>query len=134
MNDCIFCKIINKEIKSYKIYEDDYVYAFLDIENDISGHTLVVPKTHSKDLVECDDNTIKKIMLAVKKISKHFLKKGYDGVNIVSNCKEASGQNVLHFHIHILPRKKDDGAELKICPSSQSESIEKIALKLRMDD
>ena len=108
--DCIFCKIINQEIPSYKIYEDEYVYAFLDIAKDIDGHTLVVPKKHFVNVLDCDSKTLGHVMNAINIISKHYVNDlGFDGVNILNASGEAAEQSVFHLHFHIIPRKNDDG-------------------------
>ena len=73
MEDCIFCKIIKGEIPCYKIYEDEYTFAFLDIAGDVDGHTLVIPKKHCKNILDCDEKTLEYVMKTVQKISKHFL-------------------------------------------------------------
>lgn len=106
---CIFCKIINKEIPSYKIYEDEYTYAFLDIAKDIDGHTLVIPKKHVTNVLDCDYETLGHVMSTVKKISNHYVGLGYDGVNIMNASGEAAEQSVFHLHFHIIPRKNNDG-------------------------
>ncbi|MBQ7352270.1 MAG: HIT family protein [Clostridia bacterium] len=107
---CIFCKIISGEIPSYKIYEDENVYAFLDIADDIEGHTVVVPKEHCENLLDVSEETLSKVMLAVRKISKHYVDNcGYDGVNLLNNSGKCAEQSVFHLHIHILPRKDNDG-------------------------
>lgn len=106
---CLFCKIINKEIPSYKIYEDEYTYAFLDIAKDIDGHTLVIPKKHVTNVLDCDNETLAHVMNTVKKISNHYVSLGFDGVNIMNASGEAAEQSVFHLHFHILPRKNNDG-------------------------
>ena len=134
MEDCIFCKIVKGEIGCYKIYETKTVLAFLDIANKAPGHTLVIPKKHVKDLDECDEKLFQEVMSVAKKLSSHYLQKGFDGVNVVSNCKPASGQEVLHFHVHVIPRKQDDGASLILTPATQKANLEEIAKKLRLED
>lgn len=112
MKDCLFCKIIDGQISSYKIYEDDYVYAFLDIACDVYGHTLVVPKCHATNVLDCDPEYLAKVMQAVQKISKHYVDDlGYEGVNILNASGEAAQQSVFHLHFHIIPRKKGDGVD-----------------------
>ncbi len=109
MQDCLFCKIINGEIPSYKIYEDEFTYAFLDIADDFVGHTLVLPKKHCKNLIDADAKTLNSVFNTVQKISKHYIENcGYDGVNVFNNNNECSGQSVNHFHVHIVPRKNND--------------------------
>ena len=73
MNDCIFCKIIKGEIPSYKIYENDKVYAFLDIACDSYGHTLVIPKKHCVNLLDCDKEYLDAVVEAVQTISNHYV-------------------------------------------------------------
>ena len=113
MNNCIFCKIINKEIPCYKIYENEYVLAFLDIANDVNGHTLVISKKHFKNILDCDIEYLKEVMKAVKLISTHYINNcGFDGVNVLNNNNKAAGQEVDHLHIHIIPRKNGDKIKL----------------------
>lgn len=110
MDDCIFCKIIKGEIPSFKIYEDDYTYAFLDIAKDVDGHTLVIPKKHVRSMLECDSETMTHVMSTVQKISRHYIDDcGYGGVNLLNCTNECAHQSVFHFHVHIIPRKENDG-------------------------
>ena len=106
MGDCIFCKIINGEIPSYKIYEDDIVYAFLDITQVTPGHTLVVPKKHAKDIFEYDEELASQVFARIPKIAR-ALEKAYpdmQGLNIINNNREVAYQSVFHSHIHLIPR------------------------------
>lgn len=108
--DCIFCKIVSGEIPSKKIYEDEYTYAFLDIAKDIDGHTLVIPKKHCKNILDCDEETLSHVMNTIRKISKHYVEcLGFDGVNILNANEASAEQSVFHLHFHIIPRKNDDG-------------------------
>ncbi len=110
MCDCIFCKIINGELPSYKVYEDEKTYSFMDIAKDVDGHLLVVPKKHVRNVLECDEETLADVMKTVKKIANHLVDDcGYDGVDIMNANEEAAGQTVFHLHMHLIPRKKDDG-------------------------
>ena len=104
--DCIFCKIVNNEIPSYKIYEDEYVLAFLDINPDSDGHTLIVPKKHFKDLDDIDEETLTKIYKVAKKIKKELEEKlGCMGISLLQNNGEI--QEVKHYHLHLKPFYKD---------------------------
>lgn len=106
MEDCIFCKIINGEIPSYKIYEDGVVYAFLDITQVTPGHTLVVPKKHAKDIFEYDEELASQVFARIPKIAR-ALEKAYpdmQGLNIINNNREVAYQSVFHSHIHLIPR------------------------------
>lgn len=109
--NCIFCKIINKEIPSKIVYEDDDVLAFLDLSQLTYGHTLVVPKKHYDSFLEISDSELTILMPKVKKIANMVVSKiGAKGANIVTNAGEAAGQSVKHIHFHIIPRygKNDD--------------------------
>ncbi len=109
MSDCLFCKIVAKEIPAKIVYEDDHVVAFLDIKPVAEGHTLVVPKKHSIDLTELLPHEMQPVVLACQLITKGLLACGYEGANITTNAKPASGQTVFHTHFHIIPRKRGDG-------------------------
>lgn len=104
-NDCIFCKIIDGEIPSAKVYEDEDVYAFLDISQVTKGHTLVIPKSHEKDVFELNEETAAKLFRVVPLIA-NALNKTFSpkGMNVLNNNKEFAGQSVFHYHLHLLPR------------------------------
>lgn len=109
MTDCIFCKIINGEIPSYKVYEDDHVLAFLDISQVSKGHTLVIPKQHCNDLLSAETDSLKHVITAVQHVAQKIdaaLKP--DGINIVQNNRAFADQSVFHLHFHIMPRYADD--------------------------
>lgn len=112
MTDCIFCKIINQEIPSYKVYEDEAVYAFLDLSQVTKGHTLVVPKKHVTDIFEYDEELAATLFSRIPKIARALEKALPDcqGMNIINNNKELAYQSVFHSHVHLIPRysKSDD--------------------------
>lgn len=110
MEDCIFCKIIKGDIPSSKIYENDKVYAFLDISPVNKGHALIVPKKHSKNMLEDDDDDLKAVIHASKIVAKAIIMAvRADGFNLGVNTNSAAGQVVFHTHFHIIPRFNDDG-------------------------
>lgn len=106
MSDCLFCKIIAGDIPSTKVYEDDYVYAFLDIEPQAPFHAIVIPKAHIASAAEINaENSIyvAKIFEAIAKIAENEkLEKGF---RVVTNCGEEGGQTVGHLHYHLLARR-----------------------------
>lgn len=120
---CVFCDIIEGKIPSYKIYEDDNTYAFLDIAGDAYGHTLVIPKKHCVNILDADAETLNNVMMAVNKISNHYVNNcGFTGVNLV-NCSGADAeQSVFHLHIHIIPRKSEDN--MKVYPNLQKHDFD----------
>lgn len=107
--DCIFCQIVEGKIPSIKIYEDDDVLAFLDITQTTKGHTLVVPKKHSRNLLEIEPEDAQKLVAKIPEIASNIVKKlGAHGMNILQNNEEIAGQTVFHTHIHLIPRYTDD--------------------------
>ena len=110
MDNCIFCRIISGELPSRILYEDEETMAFMDAAGDVDGHVLVVPRKHVKNILDCDEETLFAVMRTVKKLSDHFTEDcGYDGVNLLNASDESAGQSVPHFHVHIIPRKRNDG-------------------------
>lgn len=109
MEECIFCKIISNQIPSHKVYEDDLVLAFLDVSPMSKGHTLIVPKKHAKDIFEIDEQCLERIALVSKKIAKKMKDSlGVDGINLYHASGIHAEQTVFHFHLHVVPRRKDD--------------------------
>ncbi len=111
--NCIFCKIIKGEINAYKIYEDDIAIAFLDINPDSMGHTLIIPKKHFQDLDDIDVNTLNHIFKIAKKLKQKIENTlNCDGLTLIQN--NGSIQEVKHFHLHLKPfyiNKKDKSLE-----------------------
>lgn len=104
--DCIFCKIINNEISSYKIYENDMVFCFLDINPLSSGHTLIIPKKHFKDISDIDSEYLSSINDATKYVYNLLMSKlGPDGIRIVQN--NGICQEIKHYHVHLIPVYND---------------------------
>lgn len=110
MENCLFCKIITKQIPCYKIYEDKDSLAFLDIKPHAKGHTVVIPKKHAVTVFDLDDKDLKGLMLDVKETMQRLRDVLYpDGFNVGWNQNTAAGQVVPHLHIHIFPRYNGDG-------------------------
>ena len=114
---CVFCKIINGEIPSYKIYETDTVMAFLDISQNTKGHTLVIPKKHIESIFDLDEQTGRDLFEAVIKTTNILKNKlGFKDVNLLNNNGSLAGQVVNHYHIHIIPRYGNDECYFKESP------------------
>lgn len=106
MNDCLFCKIIAGEIPSTKVYEDEWVYAFLDIAPQAPYHAIFVPKCHIKSAAELNSENsfyVAKIFEAVAKVAER--ENLENGFRVVNNCGEDGGQTVGHIHFHLLARR-----------------------------
>jgi histidine triad (HIT) family protein len=130
MTDCIFCKIINREIPSYPVYEDDEVYAFLDITQTTKGHTLVIPKKHVADLFEYDDVLASSLFSRIPKIARG-LEQAFPemkGLNLINNNKELAYQTVFHSHIHLIPRySAEDDFSITFKNNAENYTTEKMA-------
>lgn len=114
-NNCIFCKILNGEIPSAKVYEDQHVYAFLDLSQVTKGHTLIIPKTHVKNIYEATPTIASDLFISVPIIA-NAIKKAFNpqGMNLINNNEEFADQSVFHLHIHLIPRyDSTDGYESK---------------------
>lgn len=134
MSDCIFCKIVNKEIPATVIFEDDDVLAFMDIGPIIKGHALVIPKEHYDPITETPDDILAKLHVTAKKIATAQMNGlGADGVNIVQNNGKASGQEVEHIHVHVIPRFENDGHHWNWRPKKYNDfdEMNELAKKLR---
>lgn len=108
--NCIFCKLAGGEIPTDTLYEDEDFRVILDANPAAKGHALIIPKEHYANLYELDDELAGKVLVLAKKmITKLTDILGCDGYNIVQNNGEAAGQTVFHFHMHLIPRFKDDG-------------------------
>lgn len=108
--NCVFCKIVRGEVKSDKIAESDNFFAFLDIDQSLKGHALVIPKKHFVTLLDIPDKLGNELVKFTKKISSEVLdKKVGDGFNLIMNNLSVAGQVVMHAHVHVIPRKEDDG-------------------------
>ena len=130
---CVFCKIVNGDIPSFKVYEDEYTVVFMDIANDVDGHMLAIPKKHVKCILDCDTETLHHLMEAVKKVANHCVDNcGYHGVNLLNAGDESAGQSVPHFHIHIIPRKIGDGIDAWPNFDGANNEIEELFQKLRI--
>jgi len=108
--NCIFCKIISKEISAEMVYEDDNFIGILDNNPKADGHTLLLPKKHFRNLLDLPNTLGNELLEAIKKVSLKLIEEGKaEGVNVISNNESVAGQIVFHTHIHIIPRKKGDG-------------------------
>ena len=132
MQDCIFCKIIKGQLPSHKVYEDEFVLAFLDIKPVNEGHTLVIPKNHHKDLLDTPSETQSKLIQAAAKIAPAILKAvGANSFNLGLNNGKESGQIVFHTHFHIMPRFDDDGHKLWVGKDTDQDDLTEIAQKIK---
>ena len=127
-DNCIFCKLANGDIPTNSIYEDDDFKVILDASPATKGHALILPKQHYANIFEIEDETLAKAAKLAKKIMTHEKDVlGCEGYNLVQNNGEVAGQTVFHFHMHLIPRYKNDGNEEKLCWNHADLSAEEIA-------
>jgi len=120
-DDCIFCKLANGVFQTNSIYEDDKFNVILDLGPATKGHALILPKEHADNLYVLPDETAAAAMILAKKLAKKMVDKlGADGLNVVQNNGEAAGQTVMHYHLHLIPRYKNDGQHILWEPTSPS--------------
>ena len=121
---CIFCKIANGEIPSTTLYEDNDFRVILDVNPASKGHTLILPKKHAENLYDLPDETASKALVLAKNMASKIEKAlECDGLNLVQNNGETAGQTVFHFHMHIIPRYKNDSVKLGWKPGKLSDAM-----------
>ena len=133
MTDCIFCKIVNGEIPALKIYEDSSILSFMDASPCAPGHVVVIPKKHTKNFLELDDELVGPLVKVVKKVTKQIKDAlNPDDFNIGINYGKLTG-GIEHLHIHIIPRFKDDGGGSMhtIVKNPPKEDLASIAEKIK---
>jgi histidine triad (HIT) family protein len=131
--DCIFCKIVAGELPAEVIQEDEHTIALMDINPWTRGHALVIPRNHSKDLLEISDEDLAHTAAAAKRLAAMMQDRlGADGVNLLNALGSAAWQTVFHFHIHVIPRYEDDPLQLPTRPQeADKEDLAAVAGELR---
>jgi histidine triad (HIT) family protein len=117
--DCIFCKILDGELPSTVIDEDERTVAIMDINPATRGHALVIPRSHSKDLLEIESEDLSAVALAAQRLAGRLTERlGADGVNLINSCGSLAWQTVFHFHVHVIPRYAGDPMRLPWIPAA----------------
>ena len=134
-DNCIFCKLANKDIPTNIIYEDDRFTVILDASPATKGHALILPKNHAANIYELPDEDASAVFVLAKKLATKMTEILHcDGFNIVQNNGELAGQTVFHFHMHLIPRYLNDGNQDKLTWNHAEftpEEIAEIAAELR---
>ena len=132
-SDCIFCQIVAGEIPSQIVAEDERTVAFMDISPATRGHLLVIPRTHSTDLLDTSPEDLQAVIVAAQAVARRVLERlDADGVNLLNSCRPAAWQTVFHFHVHVIPRYDDDPLKLPWIPQpGDAEEIAQTARALR---
>ena len=131
-DNCIFCKIANGEIPSKTLYEDEKFRVILDLGPAAKGHALILPKSHYADLYELPEDTAADAMILARKMAARITDRlQCDGFNLMQNNGETAGQTVFHFHMHLIPRYRDDGQKIGWKPQEATqEELETIRAQI----
>ena len=131
--DCIFCAIASGDGPAEVVDSDEHTVAFMDINPATRGHSLVIPRTHSANLMEISDQDLERTMLAARRLARKIdaaLEPA--GFNVINACGAAAWQTVFHFHLHVIPRYEDDPLKLPWIPrGGDAEQIAAIAEQIR---
>jgi histidine triad (HIT) family protein len=135
MNDpeCIFCKIVAGDLPSHKIDEDDKTLAFMDINPWTRGHSLVIPKEHSRNIYDADPADLAATHVAAQRLAQRMRERlDCEGINVVQSSEPVAMQTVFHTHVHVIPRYSDDGLRLPAHPQpAEHEELAGLAETLR---
>ncbi len=124
-DNCIFCKLACGDIPTSTLYEDDRFRVILDAGPATKGHALILPKDHYANIFEIDDETLRDLIVLGKKLATVMKERlGCDGVNLVQNNGEVAGQTVFHFHLHVIPRYKEDGQRIGWVPKEADPAVQ----------
>jgi histidine triad (HIT) family protein len=116
--NCIFCKIVAGELPAQIVDEDERTISFMDIAPATRGHALVIPRVHSRDLLDAEPADLQATILAAQRLAGRVSERlGADGVNLLNSCGQAAWQTVFHLHIHVIPRYRQDPLRLPWVPS-----------------
>ncbi|HEU0024635.1 MAG TPA: HIT family protein [Thermoleophilaceae bacterium] len=131
--DCIFCRIVAGELPAERVQEDEHTIAFMDLNPWTRGHALVIPREHSRNLYEVPEEDLRNTSSAAKLLALRMRDRlDCDGVNLLNACEPAAWQTVFHFHIHVIPRYRDDPLQLPVRPREASrEELGAVAAELR---
>ena len=134
--DCVFCGIVNGDVPSHKIEEDEHTLAFMDLNPWTRGHALVIPKKHVKNLYEVADEDIRRVVGMAKRVAVRARDRlDADGVNLLNSTGEAAWQSVFHFHMHVIPRYDGDPLDLPAKPEeAEQDELEEVAGILSDED
>ena len=135
-DDCIFCAIVAGDAPAQIVDSDEHTLSFMDINPFTPGHALVVPRTHSADLIEIPDADLERTMVAARRLTARMRETPEPaGFNILNACGAAGWQTVFHFHLHVIPRYEDDPMKLPVIPrGGDLDEIARIAGRIRGDD
>jgi histidine triad (HIT) family protein len=133
VDDCIFCKIVSGELPAEVVDQDDHTVSFMDINPWTRGHALVIPRTHSRNLYEADEEDLAHVTAAAKRLALRMRERlACDGINLLNSSETAAWQTVFHFHMHVIPRYEGDPLRLPGAPQQvNQDELSQVAEELR---
>jgi histidine triad (HIT) family protein len=133
MEDCLFCGIVAGDVPAQIVDSDEHTVAFMDINPATRGHALVVPRTHSKDLMDVPDEDLERTMAAARRLARRMEETQEPaGYNILNACRQAAWQTIFHYHLPVIPRYEDDPLKLPWIPrGAEAEEIAAVAERIR---
>jgi len=136
MSNCIFCSIVEGRIPAYVIYQDEYYLAIMDRYPSAQGHVLILPKRHVADIYGLNAEEAAALIPLAQRIASKMrdtLGAEMQGLNLVQNSGKAAGQEIMHFHLHLIPRYKNDNVRFAAKPTDPSlEELERLAAQLKL--
>lgn len=134
MSNCIFCKIVNGDIPSSVVYEDEDFKAIMDISPASRGHVIILTKKHFDNLFELEDNVAGRVLIVAGRIAAAMKEElSCDGINLLQNNGEAAGQTVFHIHFHLIPRYEGDNVHMSWTPGKYEDG-EAVTLAKKISD
>jgi histidine triad (HIT) family protein len=132
-SDCLFCGIIAGDVPAEIVDSDEHTVAFLDINPATRGHSLVVPRRHSTDLMDVPEDDLVRTVSAARRLAARITKAlNPDGFNVLNACRPAAWQTIFHYHLHVIPRYEDDPLKLPWIPRGAApEEIAAVAERIR---
>jgi histidine triad (HIT) family protein len=132
-NDCLFCGIIAGDVPAQTVDEDEHTVAFMDLNPWTRGHALVIPRKHTPNLYEIEDDDLRHTAVAARRLARRMKERlNCDGINVLNAAEPAAWQTVFHFHLHVIPRYEDDSLEVPTTPGEAGpEDLAGVADELR---
>jgi histidine triad (HIT) family protein len=134
-DDCIFCKIVGRELPATIVDEDERTVSFMDVNPATRGHALVVPRVHTRDLLSIEPEDLRAVAAATQRLAMRLRERlGADGINVINSCGSVAWQTVFHFHLHVIPRYAGDPLRLPWTPApGDPQEIAATAAALKRD-
>ena len=131
--DCIFCAIVAGEVPAEKVDDDEHTIAFMDLNPWTRGHALVIPRRHTANLYEIDDDDLRYTAVAARRLARRMRERlDCDGINVLNAAEPAAWQTVFHFHLHVIPRYENDSMKLPVRPKqAEADELASVARELR---